>query len=478
MKLLPAIASLIAASLLALPAQEATDARVKAEPRPSSDQVDASPEPSILSFADETKISGFPTFIDGAKKSLTLQSPSLAGPTTLKTDRLLEMTLRGKPEKLDSDHYAIATIKEHYQQNFHDTIRGRLIKLDDKEIILETWYAGRLTLKRKFVQSLDIYNQSPSFYEGPDGPEGWISSSGDLEEHWTFRDRAMISKGRTSAAREVEIPEKARISFTAEWKSSPYFRILFFSDDGKRSFPNTGYSLNVQRSYLALYRHAQNARNNDIISESIRSLYNAESATFTIYLDRTKKGTSAVYIDESEIGTWTGTDDTLLEGKWLHLVPQNENPIRFSKISVAQWDGVLPTRKPGEGNDEGNDEQGQEIRLANGDVVNGNVKAIDKGIASLTTEYGDAYVPVKVMRSVGLNGPKDQVIMKENDVRAWFHEGGYITLKLESLNQKTLSGYSQAWGEAEFDLNAFSRIEFNIWRPELDANRYGTGADW
>lgn len=483
MKPFPVIASLTLASILALPAQESvaesTDDKSETPPPATEKEDDGKSKPSLLTFADETKISGFPSSIDGDKNQLTLQSPSLDGQTTLKTDRLLEMTLRGKPEKLDSDHYAIATIKEHYQQNYNDTIRGRLIKLDDEEIILETWYAGRLVLKRKFVQSLDIYNQSPSFYEGPDGPEGWISSSGDLSESWTFKDRAMISKGRTSAAREVEIPEKARISFTAEWKASPYFRILFFSDDGKRSYPNTGYSLNVQRSYLALYRHAQNARNNDIISESIRSLYNAESATFTIYLDRTKKGTSAVYIDETEIGTWTGTDDTLLKGKWLHFVPQNENPIRFSKISVAQWDGVLPTRKSGEDDDEdAADKEGQEIRLANGDVVNGSVKAIDQGIASLTTEYGDVRVPVKVMRSVGLNGRKDQVIMKENDVRAWFHEGGYITLKLKSLNEKTLIGSSQAWGEAEFDLDAFSRIEFNIWRPELDATRYGSGSDW
>ena len=106
------------------------------------------------------------------------------------------------------------------------------------------------------------------------------------------------------------------------------------------------------------------------------------------------------------------------------------------------------------------------------------MNTIDGGIAFLTTGYGKVRIPVKMMRSVGLNGKKDQVIMKENDVRAWFHEGGYITFKLMSLNEKTLTGYSQAWGEAKFDLNAFSRIEFNIWRPELDAARYGTGSDW
>jgi hypothetical protein len=441
-------------------------------------------KPSVLTFADETKITGFPSAIDGATRLLTLKSSSLAKPTTLRTDRLIEMDLRGKPRKLDSDHYAIATVKEHYQQDFHDSIRGRLVKLNDKEIILETWYAGQLTLQRKFIQSLDIYGQSPSFYEGPDGPEGWFSASGNVEDSWVFRDRAMISKGSTGIAREVEIPQKAKITFTAEWKSTPYIRMIFLSNDGKRNYPNSGYSLTVQRSYLALYRQSktQGNRNEDIITQSLRSLYNAESATFTVYLDRSKKGTNAIYIDNTEIGTWSGTDDTIMTGKWLHFIPQRDDPVRFSQISVSQWDGNLPTRKPDEPDENeeepGEEEEMEEIRLANGDVVNGNVKAIDNGIASLSTGYGDVRIPVKVMRSVGLAGKKDQVIMKENDVRAWFHEGGYITLKLKSLSEKTLTGYSQAWGEAEFDLSAFSRIEFNIWRPELDAARYGSTSDW
>ena len=51
-------------------------------------------------------------------------------------------------------------------------------------------------------------------------------------------------------------------------------------------------------------------------------------------------------------------------------------------------------------------------------------------------------------------------------------------MKLKSLDEKTLRGYSQVWGDAEFDIDAFSRIEFNIWRPELDTARYGSSTDW
>jgi|TARA_B110000914_G_C15516368_1_gene473819 hypothetical protein len=442
----------------------------------------AEKEPSILTFADKTRISGVTKAVDGKTNLLTLNSPSLQGESTLKTNKLLEMTLNGDPKPFESDHYALATISNHHRDSHLDSIRGRLIHLDDKTITLDTWYAGKLTLRRSMVRSLDIFSQSPSFYNGPNGPEGWVSSDGDPEKNWAFKNRSMISKSRTGIARQVEIPDRAKISFTAEWKTSPYFRILFYSNDGNQDFPGTGYALNINRTYLSLLRNAPNARNTDVISKQIRDIRQAEMAEFTIFLDRTKEGTSAVYIAKEQIGTWDGIDDTTLKGNWLHFIPQNnETPIKFSNISVAKWDGILPPASAiseEEASDEEEELEGQKIHLANGDIVLGNVLKIEKDMVFLGTSFGDVRVPVKRMRSVGLAKETDEVRMEAGDIRAWFHEGGYITIKLKSLDDKTIKGYSQVYGDAEFDINAFSRVEFNIWRRELDPARYGATSDW
>lgn len=455
-------------------------AKVKSEEAPAKV---SEPKPSILQFADESRISGFPKSLDVSKELLTVSSPSLSGDTPLKTDELLEMSLNGRPEDFESDHYALATIEKHFRDPHMDSIRGRLINLDDKTITLDTWYAGRLVLQRSMVRSLDIFNKSPRFYHGPDGPGGWVSADGDIDANWTFQNRAMISKARSGIAREVNIPEKAKISFTVNWRTSPYFKLIFFSNDGREEYPSVGYSLNIQRTYLSLSRNTPKARRSDLIAESIRNLMNAETAEFTVYLDRSKDGMNAVFIDNQEIGTWTGVDDTGFEGEWLHFVPQNTTPQRFSNISIAQWDGVLPlqvddeeeTKKVGPQLEE---LEGQEIRLANGDVVIGSVDTIDEGLARLSTSFGDVGVPIKRMRSVALSDDVDEVRMEAGDVRAWFHEGGYITIKLKSLDDKKIKGYSQVWGDAEFDLNAFSRIEFNIWKPELEASRMSSSSDW
>ena len=70
--------------------------------------------------------------------------------------------------------------------------------------------------------------------------------------------------------------------------------------------------------------------------------------------------------------------------------------------------------------------------------------------------------------------------MEAGDVRAWFHEGGYVTIKMHSFDGKKIKGYSQVYGDAEFDASAFEKIEFNIWNEKINTIREGTEtkADW
>ncbi len=59
----------------------------------------------------------------------------------------------------------------------------------------------------------------------------------------------------------------------------------------------------------------------------------------------------------------------------------------------------------------------------------------------------------------------------KGDVRAWWHDGGHVTFQLKAIDGNSVTGYSQSFGEQKFDLNAFSRIEFNIYNEELNQMR-------
>jgi hypothetical protein len=436
---------------------------------------------STLTFADKTRITGQTLSIDQKKKTLTFTSPSLQGETQLKTEDLLEMTLDGTPKTIEADHYALATIKPHNDLYYRDTLRGSLVQLDDETVTIDTWYAGQLTLKRSLVHALDIFAQAPTFYTGPNGPEGWVTSSGEASAHWAFKNRTMVTKTRQGIAREVEIPERAKITITAHWKNSPSFSILFLTDQGADRSPNSGYSLNLSQNRLNLYRFSDNPRSNLVFNETIESMREVEKTTITIYLDRTKEGTSAVYLDDKRSGTWTDADDTAIEGKWLSFMPYSSSPLKLSGISVSQWDGTLPLSAEEEPTTEEDDpkQEGQKIRLANGDIVIGKIQKIDKEIVKLGTSFGDVQVPLRLMKSINLDEVEDEDRMEINDVRAWFHEGGYVTIKLKSFDGKTIKGYSQVYGDAEFQLSAFSRIQFNIWDIDLDPARIsGETDDW
>ncbi len=440
---------------------------------------------STLTFADKTQMSGRILNIDSDQNTLNLKSPSLQGIAKLKTAQLLDISLDGTPRNLESDHYALASIKGHHNDSHRDTLRGRLVHLDDHSITLDTWYAGQLTLKRSLVHTLNIFTHSPTFYTGPNGPEGWVTPRGTLEENWTFKNRSMISKTRHSIAREIEIPERAKITVTAHWKNSPYFRILFLSHDSGDEYPTSGYTLSVQQNRLTLLRNTPNRRNNSIFSEAIDDLREIEKATFTIYLDRAMEGTSAIYLNEKRIATWTDVADPIAKKEWLQFLPNRSKPLKLSHISVSQWDGLLPTSLDNEPEQEAAPEdsigalKGQEIRLANGDTVIGSIKKIEQNIATLGTDFGEVRVPLRLMRNIMLDELEDEDRMEVNDVRAWFHEGGYVTIKLKSFDGKTIKGYSQVYGDADFKISAFSRIQFNIWDRNLDPARLsGESDEW
>lgn len=437
--------------------------------------------PATFLFSDRTFVNGKVRSIDPEAETMVIDSESLGNDVSLLSGRLLEMVFSQEATNERPDYIAIATTTGHYNDQHRDTIKGRLVDLNEEQVVLDTWYAGRLTLRRSMLTSLEIFDETPGFYQGPNGPEGWVSSSGKFEDAWIFENRSMASIGSTGIARQVDFPEMTQLSFTAKWKENPYFRLMFYSNDGKTDNPQQGYMLNVQRSYLSIYRRDPRRGGDSVLGESIPQLREAEQAEFTFYLNRAKGGTNALFIDGVQVGTWSADNDANYQGNWLHFVPGNSEPFRVSNLSVKNWDGIMPAAVEEETSDpeiEKEELKGQEVRLVNGDVVVGEVKKITEDLMELETSFGDVLVPVKAVNNINLQSQEEEVRQMRGDVRAWFSDGGYMTIQLKAFDGKTLKGYSQVWGEADFDIAAFQRVEFNIWRRDLDPARFDVDARW
>ncbi|MDB4418992.1 hypothetical protein N9291_00130 [bacterium] len=437
--------------------------------------------PVKLTFMDETAMTGTVHSVDGEKKTLQFSSSVIKGTATLKTAQLLDLQFDHENKDTEADHFALTTIKHRYNEEPpQDTIRGEFIGLDDQYITLDTWYAGQLKLKRSMVEGLNIYQNSPRLFNGPSSFEDWTTSEGKIEDNWTFKQRSFISKSSRTIARKIEVGERMKLSFKVAWKNSPQFYVGFFATTAKANYSPRGYNLRVQTGYLQLYRRGTEGNQMDLFSEGHRGLREQENAVFDFYIDRNPSGKNGLYIDGVKLTEWQDTNDLKGLGDWLVFTPQNNRPMKISNIIVSQWDGQLPVDEEAE-EDTGSEEifeglSGQRIDLANGDVIVGEVTTIEGGRAKLKTDFGEMLVPIPRLSSFELTPIEDQPRMYTQDVRAWFNEGGSVTLRLDSFTPTTLKGYSQVFGQAEFNLKAFSRIEFNVWSKERES--FSNEEDW
>jgi hypothetical protein len=198
-------------------------------------------------------------------------------------------------------------------------------------------------------------------------------------------------------------------------------------------------------------------------------------------------------IDGKVIKDWQEANPTPdLMGTYLHFGTQQGTETRISRIVISSWDGSLETpwgaedgnrqiRLLGRGGMDPDEAELTEeetppetgIELRNGDRVSGEVVAIADRVVTLETDFGEFQLPVARLRRFALRTPEEAAdpelcwkpLRQRGDVRAWFPGGGHITFKLLGLEEGKLIGASQTFGEAGFDLGAFSRIEFNLYRP-------------
>ena len=266
-----------------------------------------------------------------------------------------------------------------------------------------------------------------------------------------------------------------RIGFDLTWRNSLRFRVLLFSDDGETTQPDNCYDLVCQRRFVYLRKRwmTRASGGTRIVGQAnIAELAEREKVRFDFYIDR-GDGTIALYIDGSKAHVWSDQDPKIGSfGKWLHFISEDFYPVQVSRIRVSPWKGDLPENVDVADEQEQEDEDGQVIRLQNGDIVIGEVGKIENGVLDIKTKYCDMKIPVDRMRTVDLStGDYEEPIRKNGDVRAWLREGGRITFRLDSFTKDTLKGYSQTFGDAEFMLNAFSRLEFNIYDEELESMR-------
>ncbi|GHC51871.1 hypothetical protein [Roseibacillus persicicus] len=424
-----------------------------------------------LVFPDGDSIPGLPAGVD-AEGHLLWQSQLFTKDSvpflTRKVDSIL---LDGPPVPAEQSTVATISFQTHTDKMF-DVMKAELLGFDDKTVKLRTWYAGELTLKRSMLHSIEVSNESPAIINGPGRIEDWQPI--ESPDAWRIEGTNLISEARGSIARELnDLPDKVLLEFDLAYEYAPYLRLHFFADSGEELIPRTGYSISIQRGSMNFLKKVDN-RSQPLQMNIFGQRHDFQEEDVTqvaIYIDR-KKGSFSLYIDGNVISSAVDPEP-LLENNWWHLSTLHGREQTLSNFAIRPWDGNLPERKDYLSYRQELPVEGEQVELQNGDTIVGKATAIESGKLAIETEYVPVAVPISRLSSFQITSPeeREEPRIYASDVRAYFRDGGHVTLRLSEFTPTTISGYSQVFGDATFDLRAFTHIEFNPYDLEFRERR-------
>lgn len=415
--------------------------------------------------------------IEWKNDSVRIKHPYLLNECEIKKENLLEIKLlnqsTAKEDEADQKlkHTTKLLIKPRYKaSNDNDTIRGELIQNDGKHITLKTSYAGQLNIQRSKILSIDINAHSNLLYSGPNSLEEWHNNL--HYSSWTYKKGALYSNDKMgSISKDLKMPDRVAISFDQHWRNAAHIKVKLFSDDHKSSRPNNYYEFSIRHGSIYVKKYIDgrqlqmNAKqqNFQALVDLRRAMAVDKSAHYDLYIDK-EKGIFHLFVNGSLINTYTDPTPTPKKfGTSLHLVSGTNSPMKILNLKMSEWSGNMPTNNDKEAFSKLKGE-GQRILLKNGDAIIGKTGLIKDGLMSIETIFGPMKVRVNGMRTLDLSDtPEDGPKMYKGDIKLHYNEGGWIILKPITINGTKLKAYHQAFGEAEFNLNAFKKIDLHVY---------------
>lgn len=427
---------------------------------------------SHLRFVNGDKVTG--RLVSFGPEEMIWESDLFESPAVFETSKVLDFMLPAKlPANRDAKHEATVTMTN------GDKIIGQLVEVTEKVVLLDTWYAGRLSMNRLMVEDVAVDDAGQLIYRGPNSLEGWTVTPKDS---WGYDRFVFSSTGDGAIAKDDVLQDECSVSFDLEWESdSLKFKTALFTDRMDSRSPRSGYELSIQRSSIFL---RSLSKQNFLGNTHSAQISRTNDASIEIRASRTK-GTVALLIDGELIEVWQDDNAaTSSFGDGLHFLSDDQSPVSISKIRVSEWDGTISEPRPmrrefGRGwgmpnqmqinpeADEKKEDEGM-MKLANGDAVDGKVTAIRDGQVELETSLGKMTIPVERLRTVVLPpAPREEAFIENPDVRATLSDGASIVFRLDDADDETVSGSSQNFGDVVFRRDAFQAIEFNIHYPEF-----------
>lgn len=353
-----------------------------------------------------------------------------------------------------------------------DSLEGKLLQLDSEKIILETSFAGKMTFPRQVADMIEpLPPEREPVFAGPTGLEGWtlgkvnalaVGESGN----WSYTNGAFYATRAASIARDVKLPDVARIEFDLAWKGVLQSAIALYTSymqpvnlQTKDTDPDFGafYSLQINSFVSTLMPVRKNEPLKYMGQIPVPAFSQKNHAHVEILASKPKRSI-AFFVDGSLVKEWVDTEDFAGSGTGMRFVHQGQGAVKLSHLRIAEWNGKMESKAT-------NLPPFKEdlAKLLNGDKVSGTLESFRDGKLSFKTENGKLAIPFERV-SESFFASKTNNTMAENaeNVRAFFPGGGSVTFRVERWDAHGVVATSPNFGRATFAPGTFERAELNL----------------
>jgi hypothetical protein len=443
----------------------AAAAPAPAEPAPTNAEADC------LSFRDGDVLYGTLLEIQPGHL-LRWQHPDASEPIDFKPESVAQIGFAPRPSSAGHTDYSCKL----WLAN-GDALAGNLVTCDRDALTLDTWYAGKLKIPRRALQTLAFNPRTPILFDGLTGLDGWTQGDavkGVIGEsgQWSYRNGAFYADKAASIARDLKLPDRSQIQFDMAWRGPLYLAIALYTDSlqpilltEKENGPDFGgfYSLRFFNTVFVTLTPIRKKDPLRALGEPliIQSLSQKDRVHVDVRLSKAERR-AAFFIDGMLIKDWIDPGGFAGEGTGIRFVNNQGSVVKLSNFRVSKWNGVLD-----DASSAAPDPSHDVVLLESGAKASGAVVSIADGQISLLTAAGATNVPlagasaIEFARFQGQSPPPSAV-----NAHATFRQGGAVTFELLAWRPDGVAGLSPDFGKVTFDPAAFARLQFLAAQPK------------
>ena len=357
-----------------------------------------------------------------------------------------------------------------------DEIEGVLVAMTETGASLRTGDGSTLDFPRDRCQWMVFDRKpTPSLYSGPEGLAGWTRGDVSIDDldsgHFEYTRGHFHAAKAASIARDLQLPDRARIEFVMHWRGIPNLALALYTDSlqpinlgdlaGEPAFKSF-YSVQFLHNYANILVIEQDAplQRLGLGQIQVPAFRNERSAHIDLRIDKSRASISLL-VDGDLIKTWTDPKGFTAGGTGIRLVHQGGgSALAIGRLRLSPWDGEIGT--PPTLRSMAEDDL---VTLHDRQHLPGRVLSLRDGVLLLDRgEEAPHGIPLEEVARIEFAGVADPGVPEPSGARVLvghLARRGSVRLELSRIGEGRLQGTSPNFGAVDLPVRSFKLLEFN-----------------